>query len=194
VTGTRCRPGFAAPGRRGAPRRGRGSSASARDIAGRAGIGERRARVILAQLAAAGIAERRGPAFEKVREFRDHDELNRFLAEYEGRHRSDRERLDAMMRYAETAMCRVRCLAAYFGQPRDEDCGRCDNCRARASGALARRSRPLTPRRGLAPGDRVRHRLFGDGVVQQVEGESVRVDFPATGVKTIDLGYLRRAG
>ena len=48
------------------------------------------------------LIERRGGRIKCVRTFATPEELHAFLSEYEQRHTSDRERLDQMMRYAET--------------------------------------------------------------------------------------------
>lgn len=48
-----------------------------------------------------------------------------------------RDRLDAMMRYAQTASCRMRYLQEYFGESETRDCGHCDNCSAHAHGRAA---------------------------------------------------------
>jgi superfamily II DNA helicase RecQ len=63
-----------------------------------------------------------------VRDIRDAEELEALLREYEGRRTSDRERLELMMRYAQTAHCRTRYIQRYFGEESSEDCGHCDNC------------------------------------------------------------------
>ena len=39
------------------------------------------------------------------------------------------QRLEAMIGLAEVTFCRTRALLACFGEPLDEDCGHCDNCR-----------------------------------------------------------------
>ena len=69
-----------------------------------------------------------------MRDFESLEELDTFLSAYEERHRSDRERLQRMMRYGQTTQCRWRFLADYFDEVMDEDCGHCDNCRERAAG------------------------------------------------------------
>ena len=63
-----------------------------------------------------------------VRDFADDHELEEFLAEYEERYRDDKDRLDAMMLYGQTTMCRARYIAEYFRQEMARDCGHCDNC------------------------------------------------------------------
>jgi ATP-dependent DNA helicase RecQ len=42
-----------------------------------------------------------------------------------------------MMRYAQSARCRMRLLQEYFGELEAPDCGRCDNCLAHAHGLAA---------------------------------------------------------
>jgi ATP-dependent DNA helicase RecQ len=72
-----------------------------------------------------------------LREFGDNAEVESVLSAYEQRHRSDRERLEPMMRYAQSARCRMRYLREYFGEIAAGDCNHCDNCRAHAHGLPA---------------------------------------------------------
>ena len=41
------------------------------------------------------------------------------------------DKLEKMLHYAESTTCRVRYIREYFGEKVSDDCGRCDNCRAR---------------------------------------------------------------
>jgi superfamily II DNA helicase RecQ len=78
-----------------------------------------------------------------VRDIRDAEELEALLREYEGRRTSDRERLELMMRYAQTAHCRTRYIQRYFGEESSDDCGHCDNCAGDPPPRrAARRARP----------------------------------------------------
>jgi len=101
---------------------------SARDLARKTGIAEKRVKVITAQLVGAGAAERQRRQIVAVRSLRP-KQLDRLLSEYEERHRSDQDRLEEMMHYAQSVNCRVRTLREYFGEEAGEACGRCDNCR-----------------------------------------------------------------
>jgi ATP-dependent DNA helicase RecQ len=85
-------------------------------------------KVIVALLDAIGVV-RRGRRMKLARAFADEDEFGRYLAEYEGRYQSDRDKLESMMKYGQTTECRVRFLTRYFGNEFPTDCGRCDNCR-----------------------------------------------------------------
>ncbi len=46
----------------------------------------------------------------------------------EDKKRADRHRLDALVGFAETALCRRVPLLTYFGEPAPSPCGNCDNC------------------------------------------------------------------
>ena len=92
------------------------------------GLNKNRVKVIVALLEATGIVER-GRRLGKVRDFSSEEEFRAFLEEYEQRHVNDRDRLDTMMRYGQTTMCRVRFLTRYFGSEIANDCKHCDNCR-----------------------------------------------------------------
>ncbi|HJU06444.1 MAG TPA: ATP-dependent DNA helicase RecQ [Nitrospiraceae bacterium] len=95
-------------------------------------LSENRVKVIIALLDATGIVKR-GRHLKKLREFAADEEFTRFLEEYEQRHAGDRERLEVMMRYGQTTMCRMRYLAGYFHEELKSDCGHCDNCRTGAT-------------------------------------------------------------
>jgi ATP-dependent DNA helicase RecQ len=180
----------------------------AADIAARAGLGERRARVILAWLADAGIVERRRGSFVRARGFASTEELGQFQRAYEERSALDRQRLEAMMRYAEHTTCRVRYLRAYFGEEEGEDCGHCDNCRDRPATAIPARERaeeahaapkvaPIEvappPPAPFAAGERVHHAQFGDGEVVRTAEDKVTVAFAEGGERVVQAGYLARA-
>ena len=118
------------------------------DLVTATGLPERRVKVVVAQLESAGIIKRHSRrGLQKLRDFHNQQELDAFLTEYEKRHSSDRERLQEIMRYAETTSCRVVFLRKYFAEDPSQDCGRCDNCRARAEGRLQPESKPAKPSR-----------------------------------------------
>jgi ATP-dependent DNA helicase RecQ len=176
--------------------------ASVDEIAERTGLPGKRVKVIVAQLVAAGTAHRRrrtvaaGRALEPA-------ELDELLSAYEKRHGSDRERLEEMMRYAQTTACRVRKLREYFAEQPGEPCGRCDNCRGGLATAPARKQ-PIRSVRTAAvvarhpaprfkPGDPVRHRAYGTGQVVEITGDKVVVSFGRRGKHKIRAEWLRRA-
>jgi ATP-dependent DNA helicase RecQ len=169
------------------------------DVARRTSIPEKRVKVVAAQLVGAGAAERRGRKLRQVRAL-EPAELDRVLSQYEERHAGDRERLEEMMRYAQSAACRVQKLREYFAEPAGEPCGACDNCRRPApqppaAPATGRRERRRAPRLSIRrapfkPGDEVRHRTYGPGQVVEVSGENVVVAFARRGKHRIRASYL----
>ncbi|MFL6444087.1 MAG: RecQ family ATP-dependent DNA helicase [Candidatus Sulfotelmatobacter sp.] len=183
------------------------------ELCAASGIPKRKVKVILSQLEGSGIIERRGGRIKCVRTFATPEELHAFLSEYEQRHTSDRERLDQMMRYAETTFCRTRFLREYFGESSGRNCEHCDNCRAHSQresqsaaevvpgpkdGAVAAKLMPEAVRTARAArlfhiGDRVRHRRFGTGQVIEITGQNLTVDFGHAGCKQIRHQYVQKA-
>ena len=107
------------------------------ELAEASGLTARRVKVIVALLEAMGIVTKK-PQRKIVREFANEEELEAFLKEYEERHNEDRKRLEAMMLYGQTTMCRVRYIADYFQHNIERDCGHCDNCELQESDSAAR--------------------------------------------------------
>jgi ATP-dependent DNA helicase RecQ len=57
---------------------------------------------------------------------------------YERRAERDRELLEQMIVYGQTARCRWRVILDYFGEPQEwERCGRCDSCLGTAQRSIA---------------------------------------------------------
>ncbi len=175
---------------------------------------QRKVKVIVSQLESADIIERRRGKIKCVRTFSSREEMSQFLSENENRHTSDRERIEQIMRYAETTFCRTRFLREYFGEESGSDCRHCDNCQSKArraavsqhseaipgaeDGALAAKLMPSIAAQANAPklfeiGDRVRHRRYGSGQVVEIEGRNLTVDFGHSGFKRIRRDYLQKA-
>lgn len=153
------------------------------------GISEKRVRVIVNELDGAGVAARTPRGVTLLRDVSGPDELTAILDTYEKRHADDRSRLHVMMHYAESTQCRMRMILDYFDKDapdRRSDCGHCDNCIARAKGAFTvpapvSKLPPRNPKASEAPplraGQHVRHRRFGEGVVEGQTGARVTVRF-----------------
>ena len=169
-----------------------------RDLGAVTDLGERRTKVIVAHLEKLGIARRQGRRWNSQRAFANGHELEAFLRAYERRYAAERQRLETMMQYAQTTLCRLRYLRNYLGDITDDNCGRCDNCRHRAT-----RVRPVRRRRRVQAvavarstqarwkkGQRVRHARFGEGEVLEATGRTATVNFPRFGVKKIMSGFL----
>lgn len=90
-------------------------------------------RVMLTELKSARlIRERRGGHYELQPKLFT-DSLEPLAREYDDRRERDRSKLEQMVVYAQTALCRTRMLLSALGEePAWEECGTCDNCRGKA--------------------------------------------------------------
>jgi ATP-dependent DNA helicase RecQ len=109
---------------------GGGSGVTLKDLAAAADLPERKTKVVVALLEAAGLVVRG----RRLRSALPEDDggqpnIDRLLDAYEDRAAIDRERLDQVMQYAQSALCRMALLREYFGEDSGENCARCDNCR-----------------------------------------------------------------
>ena len=83
-----------------------------------AGLSQRKLSVVLSMLSELGEA----------------NDISELAARYEARQASDREKLDAMIAYAQSALCRWHLILRQFGESIEGDaCGDCDNCRRNRS-------------------------------------------------------------
>jgi ATP-dependent DNA helicase RecQ len=101
-------------------------------LGGVCGFGTRRAQVVAALLDDMRVAERRRGKLRKLREFPTPEAWEAFLSAYERRREGDRARLQTVVRYAQTALCRTQLIRDYFGEEKGARCGNCDSCRDRA--------------------------------------------------------------
>lgn len=94
------------------------------------GVPRPKVRVVLSLLKDMGrVRELRGARFA-LRAADEMPDLATLSAEYETRDSRDRERLERMVAYAQSARCRWRILLEYFGETAGwERCDSCDNCR-----------------------------------------------------------------
>jgi ATP-dependent DNA helicase RecQ len=143
------------------------------DISGAATLGLRKTQVLLAHLCDAGFIEETSAGFRLTGAPPTSDEIDALVRNYGVRRAEDRRRLDAVIRYCESTMCRARILANYFGDPAPPACGRCDRCRRAAT------ARPL-----------VRHPDFGEGEVVAQKGQLLTVFFPQHGDKTVRADFV----
>jgi ATP-dependent DNA helicase RecQ len=95
-----------------------------------AGVAKTKVRVILSLLKDWKVVRhRRQRGYEVMRGGLGEAEFAQMAEQYEARHTRDREKLDRMIEFSQTAMCRWRKLVDYFGEVVDWDrCGNCDNC------------------------------------------------------------------
>ena len=95
--------------------------AEGKDPADLPGISERKLAVVQSMLAELG-------------EFEGKHSIEELAARYEERQKNDRDKLDSMIAYAQSALCRWQLILRQFGETIDGDaCGDCDNCRRNRS-------------------------------------------------------------
>lgn len=155
-------------------------------------IGDKRIKVVVAQLEGAGLVKRSRGRLTIVRDA-DESAMESALEAYEERAHSDRERLESMMRYAESVECRVQWIRRYFGDEAGEVCKRCDNCtspRVEAPRKVKRARKPRPAPRPFEVGATVQHAKFGTGEVVELGEHAVVVAF-AGGQRRIAEQYLR---
>ena len=76
------------------------------------------------------VRELRGSRFRLTTAAGDTAELENVAAAYARRKDADRSKLERMISYAQSAMCRWKLLLDYFDEPDTaERCGECDNCK-----------------------------------------------------------------
>jgi ATP-dependent DNA helicase RecQ len=117
----------------------RGSALSADDIRALVpALASSKLRVMLAALKQDGLVrERRGARYE-ARQALLTASIEPLAAAYEQRRQRDQARLEQMVVYAQTALCRTHVLLEALGESVDwSQCGTCDNCRGLAVRAEA---------------------------------------------------------
>ncbi|HEY0323420.1 MAG TPA: ATP-dependent DNA helicase RecQ [Pyrinomonadaceae bacterium] len=163
-------------------------------------VAKTKVRVILSMLKELGLSrELRGSRFSLRRRDVKREELEELARRSEEKSAKDREKLERMMLYGQSAACRWQLLHDYFGEQMErERCGACDNClhpleeklgltgrtergasgeklRAREANHASVERRAQTE---LSKGDKVSLPQYGAGRVKEVEDNKVTVEFP----------------
>jgi ATP-dependent DNA helicase RecQ len=113
------------------------------------------------------------------------------LSSYERRREYDQSKLHMMEQYAQSTVCRREFILNYFGERYHEaSCDNCDNCLKGRTGED--QVQQITFAFHL--GDRVRHEVWQDGVVQRVNDDVVTVLFPTVGYKTLSIPAVESTG
>ncbi|HYP53754.1 MAG TPA: ATP-dependent DNA helicase RecQ, partial [Pyrinomonadaceae bacterium] len=167
------------------------------------GVAETKVRVVLSLLKdLKAVGESRHASYRLLRGGLAREEVEQLSRECEAKAERDREKLERMMLYGQSAACRWRLLHEYFGEPfPEESCGHCDNClnpleqqlgiqQPTEAAPASRKGEPKparpTPRRELelSAGDAVRLPKFGKGRVVSVSDDKVEVKFPDGELRT----------
>jgi ATP-dependent DNA helicase RecQ len=166
-----------------------------------AGVPTSKVRVILALLKECGVVrEHRHVRFRLARPDLDESGLEQITRHYESRDERDREKLDRMVSYAQSALCRWHILAGYFEEQANvERCGTCDNCQHPIEPPVAPPAEsalmlpPEEHTQTLCPGDLVRVPVHGIGEVETVQGDVLVVAFANGRVSKFKRAYLEPA-
>jgi ATP-dependent DNA helicase RecQ len=103
-----------------------------------AGVSLSKVRVILSSLKDAGIVSERRRGRFALKRRASTQEIADAAKEYLARAESDREKLERMVIFGQTAMCRWAMILKYFvDTDSNEQCGHCDNCTGTAVPATA---------------------------------------------------------
>ena len=181
---------------------GGGRGVPVRELARRSAMTERRMRILVAELEAAGALHRSRGTLFPAPELDGPAVLEAVLEAHAQRGQDDREKLEAMMRYAQSVDCRMRSIRSYFGEEPGEDCGHCDVCQARSEGRPLLEEPAAAPRRRrrtrgaaevplLAPDQRVQHPVLGPGWIVSLRDALAVVRFDEGGEKGVPLRALR---
>jgi len=160
------------------------------------------------------VAERRGARFRLLRPGVTRPEIEYAAAQYRERGERDREKLERVMLYGQSAGCRWKLIHDYFGEEFPEDaCGHCDNCLeplaerlGMNAAAEAKPAAPPVPPATAAPapaakrkaveftaGDEVRAPKYGRGRVVEAEDDKVTIKFADGETRTFKSEFVKKA-
>lgn len=168
-----------------------------------AGIGANKLKVALKLMKDAGyVRQDRNFRYRIVRSEVEAESLGHLADEYGRKSEADREKLERMMFYAQTAFCRWKVLLEYFEGTEDFDrCGACDNCldppelRPIPKTVRPRWARRLLPATAtpFKAGDSVRVPRYGAGRVESATAEQVEIVFPSGTRRQFLCAYVEHA-
>ena len=178
---------------------------SARQLAEETEVGQRHTQVTLQMLREAKLVKRKRAGYVRRSSVAiSPEEVLQLIHTSEERASRDRGRLDEMMHYAESVTCRRQILREYFGEEVGKPCGSCDNCVNQTSSVKREAAMSMLERSGarrvdtvsgtifttapqtlphleaaaaFMPGTVVRHEKFGEGLVKDVEGDTLTIRF-----------------
>lgn len=173
-----------------------------------AAVAKTKVRVILAMLKDMGlVSENRGARFRLLKSDLSREEIERIAARCEEKGEKDREKLERVMLYGQSAACRWKLLHEYFDEQWEEErCDNCDNCLhpleeqialpEQAEALAPAEASPVTadkdePEVEVTKGDSVVVKKYGEGKVKSVEDDKVVVSFPDGETRTFMKDFLK---
>jgi ATP-dependent DNA helicase RecQ len=176
------------------------------------GVARTKVRVILSMLKDISLVrEKRGARFRLTKSSLERAEVERISAQCQERGEKDREKLERMMLYGQSAACRWKLLHEYFDESweeRNAGCNHCDNCLHPLEEQLGLPQQPATaaalpkpsssskesgaekPETDLSKGDQVSVRKYGEGEVKAVEDDKVIISFPDGQTRTFKKDFV----
>jgi ATP-dependent DNA helicase RecQ len=174
------------------------------------GVARTKVRVILSMLKDSSLVrEERGARFRLTKSGLKRAEVERISEECRERGEKDREKLERMMLYGQSAACRWKLLHEYFDESWEESaegCNNCDNCLhpleeqlglPEQPGAAAASPKPSASstesgaeETDLSKGDQVSVRKYGEGEVKAVEDDKVIISFPDGQTRTFKKEFV----
>lgn len=148
------------------------------EIAEETGLPERRLTRVVNALERTDVVRREGD--EEIRVVdpgRLEEAVEEAVHDQELQKKLEKSRVEMMRTYAETKDCRRQFLLNYFGEDYPDPCGHCDTCEA---GTVVANDHVLFPLN-----TRVRHTLWGEGMVMRYEGPVMIVLFDEIGYKNL---------
>jgi len=169
-------------------------------------VAKTKTRVILSLLKEAGLVkEGRGAQFQLLKTGLQMSDLAELGVSHEDRTETDQEKLERMIAYAQSALCRWKLILGYFGAEIEwQNCSHCDNClhpvqqqmrppkdpdRLRFTG-LPSIADKRAKEKSIEKGDSVTLPKYGTGEVQAIEGDKLVINFPDYGIKKIKCDWL----
>ncbi|MGH6647611.1 RecQ family ATP-dependent DNA helicase [Aquabacterium sp.] len=147
------------------------------------------------------VAQNRSGELRLVRQGLSDLAMDQLLAAYQDKREHDKARLEQMVFYGQTGLCRWKVLQAHFDEGQDfERCGGCDNClrlatlqRKQEERAVEPEEPSASPHAVFAEKDLVRVPRYGKGQVTQADAESVTVAFPNGATRCFLASFVRHA-
>jgi len=146
------------------------------------------------------VAQNRAGELRLLRQGLSDGTMDQLLAAYQRKREHDKARLEQMVFYGQTGLCRWKVLREHFGEGQDfERCGTCDNC-LRLSALQSQPPLPPEPaaesasasaRSAFAEGDKVRVPRYGQGRVTAVDAETVTVAFPNDATRCFLASFVK---